>query len=112
VRSGWREDSVRSAVNFLMKFVDSEGKVAGGRVVKVVEFFYGEPERTLVGPRHEGGGDGRMEVGVGSTPQAGRQPTPGCDLVVASRASSGRHVRGRVSPALPLLEAVLRGGGN
>ncbi|MBO0728946.1 MAG: nitronate monooxygenase [Acidimicrobiaceae bacterium] len=90
--------------NFLMPFLDREAVVAAAGRVRVVEFFYGDPDAVLVDLAHQGG----ALVGwqVGSVGEARAAADAGCDLVVAQGVEAGGHVRGHVG-LLPLLADVL-----
>ena len=91
-------------VNFLMPFVDAEAvEVAAGRV-RVVEFFYGEPQAELVARAHRGGSVVSWQVG--SKREALRAADAGVDLVVAQGVEAGGHVRGEVG-LLALLDEVI-----
>ncbi len=91
-------------VNFLMPFLDRECVAIAARAVRVVEFFYGEPERTLVEAVHRGGALASWQVG--SAAEAAAAVAVGCDLVVAQGIEAGGHVRGQLG-LLPLLREVL-----
>jgi len=71
---------------------------------RVVEFFYGEPDRSLVELVHQGGGLASWQVG--SADEARRAVDAGCDLVIVQGVEAGGHVRGRTA-LLPLLDEVL-----
>ena len=91
-------------VNFLMPFVDAEAvEVAAGRV-RVVEFFYGEPQAELVARAHRGGSVVSWQVG--SKREALLAADAGADLVVAQGVEAGGHVRGEVG-LLALLDEVI-----
>jgi nitronate monooxygenase len=77
------------------------------RSARVVEFFYGWPDRALVDIVHRGGALACWQVG--SCEEAVAAATAGCDLIVAQSVSAGGHVRGVIGlPALlsEVLEAV------
>jgi len=90
--------------NFLMPFVEPAAVEAATRLVRVVEFFYGDPDPFLVSIGHEG----NAIVGwqVGSPEEAGVALDAGCDFIVAQGVEAGGHVRGTVG-LLPLLDEVL-----
>lgn len=91
-------------VNFLMPFLDRDClKIAAARA-RVVEFFYGEPDRELVDLVHAGGAFAAWQVG--SLPEAVAAEDAGCDFVVAQGVEAGGHVRGRIG-LLTLLGQVL-----
>jgi len=72
--------------------------------VRVVEFFYGDPDASLVRRVHDGGALAAWQVG--SLAEARAAVDAGSDFVVAQGTEAGGHVRGAVS-LLPLLESVL-----
>jgi len=74
------------------------------RVAKVVEFFYGEPERRLVEMVHAGGALACWQVG--SREEAIAAAEAGCDFVIAQGAEASGHVRGTI-PAMKLLGEVI-----
>jgi NAD(P)H-dependent flavin oxidoreductase YrpB (nitropropane dioxygenase family) len=76
---------------------------AAGRV-RVVEFFEGDPDQTLVRAGHSGG----AVVGwqVGSVEEGRAAEAAGCDFVVAQGMEAGGHVRGK-TPLDELLAAML-----
>ena len=74
------------------------------RPAKVVEFFYGEPERRFVEMAHAGGALACWQVG--SREEAIAAVRAGCDVVIAQGAEAGGHVRG-TSPAMTLLGEVI-----
>ena len=92
-------------VNFLMPFLDGNEavEVAASRA-RVVEFFYGEPDKGLVDRVHDGGALGFWQVG--SVREALAAVDAGCDAVVVQGTEAGGHVRGEVS-LFPLLGQVL-----
>jgi nitronate monooxygenase len=69
-----------------------------------VEFFWADPDPTLVELVHAGGALAGWQVG--SVAEAQRAADAGCDLVVAQGVEAGGHVRGTVA-LLPLLDGVL-----
>jgi NAD(P)H-dependent flavin oxidoreductase YrpB (nitropropane dioxygenase family) len=71
---------------------------------RVVEFFYGEPDASLVDLVHAAGALACWQVG--SRVEAVAAAAAGCDLIVAQGIEAGGHVRGRVG-LLPLLDEVL-----
>jgi nitronate monooxygenase len=91
-------------VNFLMPFLDREAVAVAAARARVVEFFYGEPDASLVELVHTGGALACWQVG--SPREARAAARAGCDLVVAQGVEAGGHVRGRLG-LLPLLDAVL-----
>jgi nitronate monooxygenase len=81
----------------------SEVELAASRA-RLVEFFWADPDPTLVELVHAGGALAGWQVG--SVEEARRAVEAGCDLVVAQGVEAGGHVRARVS-LLPLLADVL-----
>jgi nitronate monooxygenase len=71
---------------------------------RVVEFFYGDPDRGLVEMAHRGGALASWQVG--SREEAVAAAEAGADLLVAQGIEAGGHVRGTIG-LLPLLEEVL-----
>ena len=91
-------------MNFLMPFLDVAAVEAAATRVRVVEFFYAEPDSALVARVHEGGALAAWQVG--SRSEAQRAADAGCDFIAAQGTEAGGHVRGEIS-LLPLLDAVL-----
>lgn len=103
-------DRVRSGTsgvvgaNFVLPFLDRAAVAAAAKVCRVVEFFYDDPDPSLVSLVHDQGGLAAWEVG--SVAEAIAADDAGCDLIVAQGSEAGGHVRGQVG-LLPLLEQVL-----
>jgi nitronate monooxygenase len=74
------------------------------RAARVVEFFYGEPERRLVEMVHAGGALACWQVG--SKSEAIAAADAGCDLIVVQGVEAGGHVRGTVD-TMTLLGQVI-----
>src|SRR5256712_1130267 len=74
------------------------------KLVKVVEFFYRQPDPSLVDLVHKGGALASWQVG--SNEEAVAAAEAGCDMIVAQGVEAGGHVRGKVS-LLTLLGRVL-----
>ena len=91
-------------VNFLMPFVDPAAVEVAAERVRVVEFFYGEPDASLVERAHRGGAVVSWQVG--SRREALQAVDAGADLVVAQGVEAGGHVRGQVG-LLALLDEVI-----
>jgi len=91
-------------VNFLIPFLDRKVLDAVAAHVKVVEFFYGNPDSGLVDVVHAAGALACWQVG--SLDEAVAAERAGCDLVVAQGIEAGGHVRGRLG-LFPLLAQVL-----
>lgn len=99
-----RRTSGAFGINFLMPFTHRDAVAAAAPLVRLVEFFYGDPDPSLVALAHEGGALAGWQVG--SVEEARAAAGAGCDLVVAQGAEAGGHVRGRVG-LLALLDGVL-----
>ena len=91
-------------VSFLMPFLDRDAVAVASTRARVVEFFYAEPDATLVDIVHARGALACWQVG--SVEEAVAATRAGCDFVIAQGTEAGGHVRGRVG-LLPLLSAVL-----
>jgi len=74
------------------------------RAAKVIEFFYGEPERRFVEMAHGGGALACWQIG--SREEAVAAARAGCDFVVAQGIEAGGHVRGTI-PMMTLLREVI-----
>jgi nitronate monooxygenase len=94
-----------SGIGFLIPYLPPVEFVAeaAGRV-RVLEFFEGDPDESLVGAGH---GEGALvSWQVGSVDEGRAAEAAGCDLVVAQGLEAGGHVRGKV-PLDELLPAML-----
>jgi NAD(P)H-dependent flavin oxidoreductase YrpB (nitropropane dioxygenase family) len=91
-------------VTVLMPFLDPEAVATSASRARVVDFFYGEPDRALVRRVHDGGALAGWQVG--SCEEAEAAARAGCDFVIAQGTEAGGHVRGRTS-LLPLLAEVV-----
>jgi len=91
-------------INFLMPFVDPASVEVAAERVRVVEFFYGEPDAGLVERAHRGGAVVSWQVG--SRREAQAAVAVGVDLLVAQGVEAGGHVRGEVG-LVALLDEVL-----
>jgi nitronate monooxygenase len=99
-----KQTSGTVGMNFLVPFLDlATVEVAASRV-RVVEFFYADPDAGLVRRVHDGGALAAWQVG--SVTEARSAADAGCDFIVVQGTEAGGHVRGRVA-LLPLLDAVL-----
>src|SRR6266849_1071908 len=88
-----------SDVNEIREQVETASKL-----VKVVEFFYRQPDSSLVDLVHKGGALASWQVG--SNEEAVAAAEAGCDMIVEQGIEAGGHVRGKVS-LLTLLGQVL-----
>jgi len=99
-----KQTSLPFGVNFLVPFLDMEGLKLAASNTDLVEFFYGDPDSTLIDLVH---GEGAMASWqVGSQEEALQAEKAGCDLIVAQGVQAGGHVRGEIE-LLPLLSEVL-----
>src|SRR6266567_5190013 len=89
---------------FLIPFVDRGAVAAVAPLVKVIEFFYGDPDPALVQLGHCGGA--LVSWQAGSAEEARAAAGAGCDFVIAQGIEAGGHVRGKIG-VLMLLDAVL-----
>lgn len=90
--------------NFLMPFLDRDAVAVAAGKACLVEFFYDDPDPSLVALVHDHGALAGWQVG--SVDEAVAARDAGCDLVVAQGRAAGGHVRGEID-LLPLLEQVL-----
>jgi nitronate monooxygenase len=91
-------------VNFLMPFVDRAAVDTAAAKAKLVEFFYGDPDRSLVEAVHRGGALASWQVG--SREEALEAIAVGCDLIVAQGREAGGHVRGNLGLLTVLSQVV------
>jgi NAD(P)H-dependent flavin oxidoreductase YrpB (nitropropane dioxygenase family) len=91
-------------MNVLMPFLDPAAVEVAASRVRVVEFFYADPDAALVRRVHDGGALAAWQVGSPSEARAAAEA--GCDFIVAQGTEAGGHVRGHVS-LLALLDTVL-----
>lgn len=92
------------AANFLTGQIDREAVAAAAERVRVVDFFWADPDPALVELAHRGGALACWQVG--SLGEARAAADAGCDVIAVQGIEAGGHVRGH-SPLLPLLESVL-----
>ncbi|MDY7227768.1 NAD(P)H-dependent flavin oxidoreductase [Hyalangium rubrum] len=92
-------------VSFIVPFLHERElvEVVASRA-KVVEFFFGTPDRSLVDTVHAGGALACWQVG--SKEDAVAAEAVGCDLVVVQGVEAGGHVAGKIG-LFPLLDEVL-----
>lgn len=91
-------------VNFLVPFVDRQAVEVAANGCRVVEFFYGDPDRSLVELARSAGALCCWQVGSSGEAQAAVEC--GCDLVVVQGIEAGGHVRGTQPLAQVLAETV------
>jgi NAD(P)H-dependent flavin oxidoreductase YrpB (nitropropane dioxygenase family) len=92
--------------NFLVPITDRECLRLASRSVRVVDFFWGDPDPELVEIAHRGGA--LVSWQVGSAAEAVAAERAGCDFIIAQGIEAGGHIRG-VLGLLPLLSQVLDG---
>ena len=97
------------AVNFAGAEVDHDAVRAAARRVRVVDFFWFDPDPELVALAQ--GEGARVCWQVGSPSEAEAAVLAGCDLIAVQGVEAGGHVRG-TSTLLPLLSAVLESTGD
>jgi nitronate monooxygenase len=94
--------------NFLMHFVDPalalECIAAAAARVRVVDFFYSDPDASLVETVHAGGALACWQVG--SREEAVAAAKAGCDFIIAQGIEAGGHLRGHIG-LMALLGQVL-----
>lgn len=106
---GAAEEAVRLTsgvvgANFLVPFLDRAALEAVAPLVRIVEFFYGDPDPGAVALARDAGAVAVWQVG--SVDEARAAVEAGCQAVVAQGVEAGGHVRG-VTGLLPLLDLVL-----
>jgi NAD(P)H-dependent flavin oxidoreductase YrpB (nitropropane dioxygenase family) len=94
----------RVGAGFLVPFLDRGTVAAVAPLVRVIEFFYGDPDPALVRLGHEGGA--LVSWQVGSAEEARAAAGAGCDFLIAQGVEAGGHLRGKTG-LLMLLDAVL-----
>lgn len=91
-------------INFLVPFLDPDCAEAAAEHVRIVEFFYGEPDASLVDLAHRGKALAAWQVG--SELEARHAADAGCDFLIAQGVEAGGHIRGTTG-LFPLLDRVL-----
>jgi nitronate monooxygenase len=92
------------AVNFLTEGVDRDALEVAAAHVRIVDFFWSDPDPRLVKIAK---GSGALTCWqVGSADEARAAVDAGCDIVAVQGSEAGGHVRGHAA-LLPLLSAVL-----
>jgi NAD(P)H-dependent flavin oxidoreductase YrpB (nitropropane dioxygenase family) len=85
-----------SGIGFLIPYLPPVEVIAGAAErVRVIEFFEGTIDESLVGAGHSGGA--LVSWQVGSVEEGLAAEAAGCDLVVAQGVEAGGHVRGEAS---------------
>lgn len=92
------------AANFLTAELDRDALAAAAGRVRLIDFFWVDPDSALVEVAHAGGA--LVAWQVGSVEEARAAVDAGADVIVAQGTEAGGHIRGRTS-LLPLLSAVL-----
>ena len=92
------------AANFLTDDIDRDAVAVAASRVGIVDFFWTDPDPTLIEIVHDSNALACWQVG--SLDEARAAADAGCDIVVVQGTEAGGHVRGE-SPLLPLLESVL-----
>ena len=92
------------AANFLTASIAPDAVQAAASHVRIVDFFWSDPDPALVSLAHDAGA--LVSWQVGSAAEARAAADAGCDIVVVQGVEAGGHVRGQ-SALLPLLNAVL-----
>ena len=92
------------AVNFLTAGLDRDALAVAAERVRMIDFFWVDPDPSLVAIAHEGGALVCWQVG--SLEEAQTAVDAGADLIAVQGTEAGGHIRGQ-SPLLPLLSAVL-----
>jgi nitronate monooxygenase len=98
-----RTDGVLSA-NVLLPDVDADFLAAVAERVRLVDFFWFDPQPQLVEIAHREGALAGWQVG--SVDEARAAADAGCDVVTVQGLEAGGHVRGH-EPLFPLLQEVL-----
>jgi len=91
-------------VNFLMPFLNRDCVEVAATRARVVEFFYGAPEPSLVQEVHSCGALASWQVG--SREEAIAAENAGCDFIVAQGVEAGGHVRGHIGLMVLLTEVL------
>jgi nitronate monooxygenase len=92
------------AANVVTARIDTEAVTAAAERVRIVDFFWSDPDPVLVDAAHAAGA--LVNWQVGSPAEAVAAARAGADLVTVQGTEAGGHVRGDTA-LRPLLEAVL-----
>ena len=95
------------AANFLTADVDPELVRLAAARVRVVDFFWSEPDPALIDIAHRQGA--LVSWQVGSVSEARAAVDAGADVVIAQGSEAGGHVRGSVDVARPVDRGARRG---
>ena len=91
-------------VNIVMPYVDQEIVAIAAPRARVMDFFWGAPDRQLVDDVHAAGALASWQVA--SVAEAIAAERAGCDFIIVQGREAGGHLWGTLS-LLPLLSAVL-----
>jgi NAD(P)H-dependent flavin oxidoreductase YrpB (nitropropane dioxygenase family) len=91
-------------VNLLIPYLDLQILDLAAPRARVIDFFWGDPDSTLVDRVHAAGALASWQVG--SVSEAVAAQSAGCDFVIAQGNEAGGHIRGNLG-LLPLLAGVL-----
>jgi NAD(P)H-dependent flavin oxidoreductase YrpB (nitropropane dioxygenase family) len=91
-------------VNLLIPFLDRQIFEMAIHKAKVIDFFWGDPDPSLVQLVHKAGALASWQVG--SVEEAMAAEKAGCDFIIAQGIEAGGHIRGTLA-LLPLLTQVL-----
>jgi nitronate monooxygenase len=92
------------AANFMTDAIDREAVEAAAGRVRIVDFFWADPDPALVDLAHRHGALACWQVG--SVEEARTAADAGCDAIAVQGSEAGGHIRGQ-APLLPLLESVI-----
>jgi NAD(P)H-dependent flavin oxidoreductase YrpB (nitropropane dioxygenase family) len=90
--------------NFLIPALDRDSLLLAACSVRVIDFFWGDPDPELVKIAH--GGDALASWQVGSAGEAVAAERAGCGFIIAQGIEAGGHIRGTLG-LIPLLSQVL-----
>jgi nitronate monooxygenase len=91
-------------VNLIISYLDPTILAMAAPRARVIDFFWGEPDASLVDQVHAAGALASWQVG--SVREAISAEKVGCDFISAQGIEAGGHIRGQIS-LLPLLAGVL-----
>ena len=96
-------------INFLTNDIDRAAVEVAASRLRVVDFFWADPDASLVEVAHQGGALASWQVG--SADEARAAVDAGCDFLAAQGIEAGGHVRG-YEPVLRVLGNVLEVAGD